>query len=134
MAMETISDDAACIFMFTKGSNLQYTIGVSNIRFQNLDSMPQHSQQQPLQRLKKVDIPVNKPAIKAESKPQTIVKESPVQVMVEEERKENSQKSQKEEEVAVVEQVHPEEDDDATRDRKIKRENFYKEVDNEEFF
>ena len=33
MAMETVSDDAACVFLFTKGTNLKYTIGVSNVKF-----------------------------------------------------------------------------------------------------
>ena len=37
MAMETIAEDAAVVFMFTKGRDIQYTIGVSNVRFTNLD-------------------------------------------------------------------------------------------------
>lgn len=37
MAMETIADNAAVVFMFTKGRDFQYTIGVSSVRFENQD-------------------------------------------------------------------------------------------------
>lgn len=43
MAMETESDEEACIFLFTQTNNLQYTIGVNKIRFQNLDALPHYS-------------------------------------------------------------------------------------------
>ena len=37
-AMETVEDDAAVVFLFTKGSNFQYTIGVAGVKFENLDN------------------------------------------------------------------------------------------------
>lgn len=41
VAMETVEDDSAVIFMFTKGNNFQFTIGTAGVRFQNL-SVEQH--------------------------------------------------------------------------------------------
>jgi hypothetical protein len=58
VAMETVEDDSAVIFMFTKGNNFQFTIGTAGVRFQNL-SLEQHLLLAPaaqnLQRLKKND-------------------------------------------------------------------------------
>ncbi len=37
MIMETHSDDAAMVFMFTETKDLKFTIGMSSIKFANLD-------------------------------------------------------------------------------------------------
>ena len=51
MAMEVVSDDSAVVFLFTKARDLQYTVGVSSVKFDNLDSQQvQHPTQQRLKR------------------------------------------------------------------------------------
>ena len=40
IAMETVSDTAAVVFLFTKARDIYYTIGVQNVKFEVLDNLP----------------------------------------------------------------------------------------------
>jgi hypothetical protein len=40
VAMETVSDEQAVVFMFTKGREVQFTIGVGSAKFEQLDAQP----------------------------------------------------------------------------------------------
>lgn len=42
MAMETVSDSASIVFLFTKGRDVAYTIG-TNAKFENQDNLPQYT-------------------------------------------------------------------------------------------
>ncbi len=53
MIMETLTDDAAMVFMFTEVKDFKFTIGQANIKFANLDYLPQYTQP-PLQEKKRL--------------------------------------------------------------------------------
>ena len=80
MAMETVSDEQAVVFMFTKGREVQFTIGVASAKFEQLDGHLSNVQQpRELGRLRKEN---NNPVemseqLKEESSKATAIKQSP---------------------------------------------------------
>ena len=139
MAMETVDNQSAVAFLHTGSRDFQCNIGIVGVAFDNLDSVngitaiaaqPQAN----MQRLKKVQAPEisNISGLKNEESEQNEsvrVKTSPTEKKVvvrqEEEQKHDNEASRPEMQV---------DEDEGARERRIKKENFYKEVDNEDFF